>query len=164
MYLLMPNQMSVGRTPADRLISTARWDEPAVRFNTVSLSPGRCAAHFRAQVRRAGRLLPIAMAKNAIGLAQDAEQYGASFFANGAAPRRRPRTPRHHQRSRPGPRILAVHLRRSSNATRSPSSKKACTTPPSRRSLPRTSPVPANPQIPDQRNRPCLPDPTTHDR
>lgn len=39
MYLLMPNQMSVGRTPADRLMSTARWDEPAVRFNTVSLSP-----------------------------------------------------------------------------------------------------------------------------
>lgn len=35
----MPNQMSVGRTPADRLMSTARWDEPAVRFNTVSLSP-----------------------------------------------------------------------------------------------------------------------------
>lgn len=29
---------------------------------------------------------PIAMAKNAIGLAQATEDYGASFFANGAAP------------------------------------------------------------------------------
>ena len=29
---------------------------------------------------------PIAMAKNAVGLAMAAEEYGAKFFANGAAP------------------------------------------------------------------------------
>ena len=29
---------------------------------------------------------PIAMAKNAIGLAMATEEYGAKFFANGAAP------------------------------------------------------------------------------
>ena len=88
LYPLMPNRMMVGRDEAGRLYYEYQrtWDEPAGRFDTVRLS-AREVLHipglgFDGLVGYS----PIAMAKNAIGLAQATEDYGASFFANGAAP------------------------------------------------------------------------------
>lgn len=88
LYPLMPNRMMVGRDEAGRLYYEYQRtrDEPAGRFDTVRLS-AREVLHipglgFDGLVGYS----PIAMAKNAIGLAQATEDYGASFFANGAAP------------------------------------------------------------------------------
>lgn len=88
LYPLMPNRMMVRRDEAGRLYYEYQrtWDEPAGRFDTVRLS-AREVLHipglgFDGLVGYS----PIAMAKNAIGLAQATEDYGASFFANGAAP------------------------------------------------------------------------------
>ena len=88
LYPLMPNRMTVGRDEAGRLYYEYQrtWDEPTGRFETVTLQ-ARDVLHipglgFDGLVGYS----PIAMAKNAIGLAQATEDYGASFFANGAAP------------------------------------------------------------------------------
>ena len=88
LYPLMPNRMTVGRDEAGRLYYEYQrtWDEPTGRFETVTL-----AARDMPHIPRLGfdgqvGYSPIAMAKNAIGLAQATEDYGASFFANGAAP------------------------------------------------------------------------------
>ncbi|MBS5973229.1 MAG: phage portal protein [Varibaculum cambriense] len=88
LYPLMPNRMTVGRDEAGRLYYEYQrmWNEPAGRFETVTLA-ARDVLHipglgFDGLVGYS----PIAMAKNAIGLAQATEDYGASFFANGAAP------------------------------------------------------------------------------
>ena len=88
LYPLMPNRMTVGRDEEGRLYYEYQrtWDEPAGRFDTVRLSP-----HEVLHIPGLGfdglvGYSPIAMAKNAIGLAQATEDYGASFFANGAAP------------------------------------------------------------------------------
>nr|WP_313274658.1 phage portal protein [Gleimia hominis] len=88
LYPLMPNRMSVGRDEGGRLYYEYQrsWDEPSGRFETVTLQ-ARDVLHipglgFDGLVGYS----PIAMAKNAIGLAQATEDYGASFFANGAAP------------------------------------------------------------------------------
>ncbi|MDR6938497.1 HK97 family phage portal protein [Arcanobacterium hippocoleae] len=88
LYPLMPNRMTVGRDEQGRLYYEYQrtWDEPSGRFETVRLSP-----HEVLHIPGLGfdglvGYSPIAMAKNAIGLAQATEDYGASFFANGAAP------------------------------------------------------------------------------
>lgn len=88
LYPLMPNRMTVGRDGAGWLYYEYQrtWDEPTGRFETVTLA-ARDVLHipglgFDGLVGYS----PIAMAKNAIGLAQATEDYGASFFANGAAP------------------------------------------------------------------------------
>ena len=85
LYPLMPNRMTVGRDEAGRLYYEYQrtWDEPTGRFETVTLAARDIPRlGFDGQVGYS----PIAMAKNAIGLAQATEDYGASFFANGAAP------------------------------------------------------------------------------
>ncbi|WP_436231440.1 phage portal protein [Arcanobacterium phocae] len=88
LYPLMPNRMTVGRDEAGRIYYEYQgtWDEPTGRFETFTLD-ARDVLHipglgFDGLVGYS----PIAMAKNAIGLAQATEDYGASFFANGAAP------------------------------------------------------------------------------
>ena len=88
LYPLIPNRMTVGRDDFGRLYYEYQrtWDEPTGRFETVTLQ-ARDVLHipglgFDGLVGYS----PIAMAKNAIGLAQATEDYGASFFANGAAP------------------------------------------------------------------------------
>lgn len=88
LYPLMPNRMTVGRDEAGRLYYEYQrmWNEPTGRFETVTLA-ARDVLHipglgFDGLVGYS----PIAMAKNAIGLAQATEDHGASFFANGAAP------------------------------------------------------------------------------
>lgn len=88
LYPLMPNRMSVGRDQTGRLYYEYRtsWDEPAAGFRTVTLSPADVLHIPGLGFDGLVGYSPIAMARNAIGLAQATEQYGASFFANGAAP------------------------------------------------------------------------------
>lgn len=88
LYPLMPNRMTVGRDESGRLYYEYQrsWDEPGGRWETVTLRP-----HDVLHIPGLGfdglvGYSPIAMAKNAIGLTQATEDYGASFFANGAAP------------------------------------------------------------------------------
>ena len=89
LYPLMPNKMSVERDENGQLYYTyTRSAEEAKTAETgrVILLP-KDVLHipglgFDGLVRYS----PIAMAKNAIGLAIATEEYGAKFFANGAAP------------------------------------------------------------------------------
>ena len=88
LYPLMPSRMSVGRLTS----GTFHYD-----YQTM---PGEVPGDtglvrlYAAEVLHIPGLgfdglvgySPIAMAKNAIGMAQACEDYGASFFANGAAP------------------------------------------------------------------------------
>ncbi len=89
LYPLMPNKMQVDRDDSGKLYySYTRTDGEAGtdRNGTVILSP-RDVLHipglgFDGLVGYS----PIAMAKNAIGLAIATEEFGSKFFANGAAP------------------------------------------------------------------------------
>ena len=89
LYPLMPNKMKVDRGEDGELyyIYSRSTDEAnAKEDSTVVLTP-REVLHipglgFDGLVGYS----PIAMAKNAIGLAIATEEYGAKFFANGAAP------------------------------------------------------------------------------
>ena len=89
LYPLMPNRMSVDRDSEGRLYYTYyRGDDEAIknREHAVTLQP-RDVLHipglgFDGLVGYS----PIAMAKNAIGMAIACEEFGAKFFANGAAP------------------------------------------------------------------------------
>ena len=89
LYPLMPNKMQVDRDENGELyyIYTRSSDEAKTMEGvTVYLTP-RDVLHipglgFDGLVGYS----PIAMAKNAIGLAIAIEEYGAKFFANGAAP------------------------------------------------------------------------------
>jgi len=89
LYPLMPNKMQVDRDENGDLyyIYTRSSDEAKTMEGvTVYLTP-RDVLHipglgFDGLVGYS----PIAMAKNAIGLAIATEEYGAKFFANGAAP------------------------------------------------------------------------------
>ena len=90
LYPLMPNKMSVDRNPEDgRLYYTynrSSEEAPTMPNSTVVLQ-----AHDVLHIPGLGfdglvGYSPIAMAKNAIGMAIACEEYGAKFFANGAAP------------------------------------------------------------------------------
>ena len=89
LYPLMPNKMTVDRDENGKLYySYQRSNDEAIKNkdSTVILQP-RDVLHipglgFDGLVGYS----PIAMAKNAIGLAIATEEYGAKFFANGAAP------------------------------------------------------------------------------
>ena len=87
LYPLMPNKMSVDRDENGKLYYTyQRSQDEGKEVGTVTLST-RDVLHipglgFDGLVGYS----PIAMAKNAIGLAIATEEYGAKFFANGAAP------------------------------------------------------------------------------
>ena len=89
LYPLMPDRMTVNRDEKGKLYYeylTSTDDVPINKETTVRLSetdvlhiPG---LGFDGLVGYS----PIAMAKNAIGLAIAAEEYGSKFYANGAAP------------------------------------------------------------------------------
>nr|HPH63005.1 phage portal protein [Paludibacteraceae bacterium] len=89
LYPLMANKMTVDRDDEGHLYysySRSTDEANAKENSTVVLSP-REVLHipglgFDGLVGYS----PIAMAKNAIGLAMATEEYGAKFFANGAAP------------------------------------------------------------------------------
>lgn len=89
LYPLMPNRMTVNRDVNGQLYyryNTSKDDAPTMEGSSVDLSP-RDVLHipglgFDGLVGYS----PIAMAKNAIGMAIACEEYGAKFFANGATP------------------------------------------------------------------------------
>ena len=89
LYPLQPNRMSVGRdldTKALYYEYQTSWDEPAGEYKTIRLTPADVLHIPGLGFDGLVGYSPIAMARNAIGLAQATEDYGASFFANGAAP------------------------------------------------------------------------------
>lgn len=89
LYPLMPNRMTVDRDSSGRLYyKYYRGSDEAIRSKKyeVILSPGDVLHIPGLGFDGLVGYSPIAMAKNAIGLAIATEEYGAKFFANGAAP------------------------------------------------------------------------------
>ena len=89
LYPLMPNKMTVDRYQNGQLYysyfhSTDEAD--TMKGSTVILSPQDVLHIPGLGFDGLVGYSPIAMAKNAIGLAMATEEYGAKFFANGAAP------------------------------------------------------------------------------
>ena len=88
LYPLMPNKMTVDRDDEGHLYySYQRSNDEALKPNSRVILSSHEVLHipglgFDGLVGYS----PIAMAKNAIGLAIATEEYGAKFFANGAAP------------------------------------------------------------------------------
>lgn len=89
LYPLMPNKMTVDRDSAGHLYySYNRGNDEAIRDKqtTVILRPTDVLHIPGLGFDGLVGYSPIAMAKNAIGMAIACEEYGAKFFANGAAP------------------------------------------------------------------------------
>ena len=88
LYPLMPNKMSVDRDENGHLYYEYHRsnDEALKDASTVYLAPGDVLHIPGLGFDGLVGYSPIAMAKNAIGLAIATEEYGAKFFANGAAP------------------------------------------------------------------------------
>lgn len=89
LYPLMPNKMTVDRDVNGRLyylyLRTSE-DSPADIGNQVYLPPSDVLHIPGLGFDGLVGYSPIAMAKNAIGMAIACEEYGAKFFANGASP------------------------------------------------------------------------------
>ena len=89
LYPLMPNKMAVDRDEHGQLYYTYQRsnDEAATMTgSTVILKPSDVLHIPGLGFDGLVGYSPIAMAKNAIGMAIACEEYGAKFFANGAAP------------------------------------------------------------------------------
>lgn len=91
LYPLMPNRMTVDRDSNGNLyyLYTKYSDEaPTMKTNgtVVKLRPSDVLHIPGLGFDGLVGYSPIAMAKNAVGLAMATEEYGAKFFANGAAP------------------------------------------------------------------------------
>ncbi len=89
LYPLMPNRMSVHRDESgqlDYLYTRGADDVNSTKGMTVKLSTSDVLHIPGLGFDGLVGYSPIAMAKNAIGLAIATEEYGAKFFANGAAP------------------------------------------------------------------------------
>ena len=89
LYPLMPNRMKVDRDDAGRLYYSyqmADSDAPTMKNGTVILKPSDVLHIPGLGFDGLVGYSPIAMAKNAIGMALATEEYGAKFFANGATP------------------------------------------------------------------------------
>lgn len=89
LYPLMPNKMSVDRDEGGRLYYTYyRGSDEAIKNKefAVTLQPSDVLHIPGLGFDGLVGYSPIAMAKNAIGMAIACEEYGAKFFANGAAP------------------------------------------------------------------------------
>ena len=89
LYPLMPNKMSVDRDENGKLYYTYyRGQDEAIRNKefAVTLQPSDVLHIPGLGFDGLVGYSPIAMAKNAIALAIATEEYGAKFFANGAAP------------------------------------------------------------------------------
>ena len=89
LYPLMPNRMSVDRDEHGQLYYTytrASDEAPTMNGMAVLLPPSDVLHIPGLGFDGLVGYSPIAMAKNAIGLAIATEEYGAKFFANGAAP------------------------------------------------------------------------------
>ncbi len=89
LYPLMPNKMSVDRDENGHLYYTYyRGPDEAIKNKefAVTLTPSDVLHIPGLGFDGLVGYSPIAMAKNAIGMAIACEEYGAKFFANGAAP------------------------------------------------------------------------------
>ncbi len=90
LYPLMPNKMAVDRDSKGRLYylyQRAAEDAPTLgKDSQVYLDPSDVLHIPGLGFDGLVGYSPIAMAKNAVGLAIATEEYGAKFFANGAAP------------------------------------------------------------------------------
>lgn len=89
LYPLMPNKMSVNRDANGRLYyeyTRSTEEAPTMKGSTVQLSPADVLHIPGLGFDGLVGYSPIAMAKNAIGLAIATEEYGSKFFANGAQP------------------------------------------------------------------------------
>ena len=89
LYPLMPNRMTVDRDEQGRLYYSYQMsnsDAPTMPGGTVILKPMDVLHVPGLGFDGLVGYSPIAMAKNAIGLAIATEEYGAKFFANGATP------------------------------------------------------------------------------
>ena len=90
LYPLMPNKMTVDRDKNGRLFYVYQRtidDAPSLgKESMVYLSPSDVLHIPGLGFDGLVGYSPIAMAKNAVGLAIATEEYGAKFFANGAAP------------------------------------------------------------------------------
>jgi HK97 family phage portal protein len=90
LYPLMPNKMTVDRDSNGRLFylyQRSSEDAPSLgKDSQVYLSPSDVLHIPGLGFDGLVGYSPIAMAKNAVGLAIATEEYGAKFFANGAAP------------------------------------------------------------------------------
>ena len=89
LYPLMPNRMSVDRNADGQLYYTYHRcsdEAPTMEGSVVVLSPADVLHIPGLGFDGLVGYSPIAMAKNAIGLAIATEEYGAKFFANGATP------------------------------------------------------------------------------
>lgn len=81
LYPLLPDRMAVDRNESGELVYTYQSDKGQVKLRRENVLhiPG---LGFDGLIGYS----PIAMAKNAVGLAIATEDYGATFFANGANP------------------------------------------------------------------------------
>lgn len=88
LYPLMPNKMTVDRDEHGQLFYQylRSSDEAGGKNETVILMPSDVLHIPGLGFDGLVGYSPIAMAKNAIGLAIATEEYGSKFFANGAAP------------------------------------------------------------------------------
>ena len=89
LYPLMPNRMRVDRDDHGRLYyeyTVNNEDAPTMKTGTVQLRPYDVLHIPGLGFDGLVGYSPIAMAKNAIGLAIATEEFGSKFFANGATP------------------------------------------------------------------------------
>ena len=89
LYPLMPDRMTVDRDKNGHLFykyTKSGEDAPTMDNGSVILSPSDVLHIPGLGFDGLVGYSPIAMAKNAIGLAIAAEEYGSKFYANGAAP------------------------------------------------------------------------------
>jgi len=90
LYPLLPNRMDVDRAANGEIFYTYRRDSGESRINpesgTVTLRRDEVLHIPGLGFDGLVGYSPIAMAKNAIGMALATEEYGATFFANGANP------------------------------------------------------------------------------
>ena len=89
LYPLMPDRMTVGRDEKGRLYyeyMVSNDDAKTLKDGMVRLSPYDVLHIPGLGFDGLVGYSPIAMAKNAIGLAIAAEEYGSKFYANGATP------------------------------------------------------------------------------
>ena len=89
LYPLMLNRMIVDRDDKGQLYyqyNTSKDDAPTMNGSMVNLKPSDVLHIPGLGFDGLVGYSPIAMAKNAIGMAIACEEYGAKFFANGATP------------------------------------------------------------------------------
>ena len=89
LYPLMPDRMNVDRDEKGQIYYEYRMsndDAPTMKGSTVKLASSDVLHIPGLGFDGLVGYSPIAMAKNAIGMAIACEEYGAKFFANGAAP------------------------------------------------------------------------------